>query len=451
MSETIEKTSSLEFDTLMNRPLINAKKSREENTEFDTSVKISTRITNTLRNLRERFSPPISSNEEAYDPALEVDNILKLPSSERPKALEVTKNRLSFFYRSMVDTQITLLESLNSNPDISMDELRSEIDSALGIYGEIPDVQKHKERALHNLELRRRAIDTLYNECDRDAEISEKLFGFNPASTVNIQRTPLGLVVDFESGEDYKKAFDSGESIVDTTGEYSPNGFVARTKIPQLTHAVALVAPEDVLKSNYEKAKKQYDVGILKRSPNLESFNRNSILEHEIQHVLNQLLLAEIPEHPESLESLLEDIKTQVGQYEGMHWEDVSTKFIALMKNYRKNDLHEIEKDEMFAMLREGDSLEEIRHDLSVIYQFDEQAQEVFKDVVTEKYGGATDLGFMARGVVEKVFGPEYREIVDKGLQAVAALRRADYSDEEIIFMCMFHPLEKWPKLVSRL
>jgi diguanylate cyclase (GGDEF)-like protein len=379
-------------------------------------------------------TPPIQLGE-VFDPNVEVQNILKLPSADRPAALVDFKAKLAYQQKGIVDTQTALEDAITKNPNILISDLTTLADSLGNKYGLTGSQTDKIDAALDVYDQKHALVEDILAQYPNPDDMYKAMFGRSSVGKIEVSKGPItidiktyeGFDYNFISSGDYSNptSLPSGD-MSDTTG-----GFF-RPSSTLLPNTDGLVVVEN---------------GSLPPS--------SDVIPHEEQHALNNLLdTANI--FPQIIPNVDPYLNMANAINSGSQQDIVRTLTDYLNAQKAWPDKHTM--DEMLAYLKGGSSNRYILNTLTQpssdggLYDF--YGKSMPQQIDTVSVLSSKTAGIIPSdeaNIITQIFGPEaYKKTIQDGLNAFDTLIGKGYTRNEAVAALESVPLPDWPKTAQR-
>ena len=390
-------------------------------------------IQDTATNVKNRIvGEPAIKPGEIFDPQAELQDINLGNAAARADF----KAKSAYQQKGIVDTQVELENTIRKNPDISLDELQKQIDAASNKYGFSP-YQKSTFRGV-NLEYHQRhvVIEKIFAKYPDDNSLYKAMFGKEPIGKVVITQGPISINIRVNNIEDYK---DAAKYIKSDHPVSFPGGLAASSDDwwPRSVTLEGLNWDSDWITK-------------LTRPDLL--FQENQLLNHEEQHIINNLFDGIVtPKYPidsvdtyEAWDGLINSIRTH-------NEEQISIslkKFVDLAKKQAEPKI----VNELSAYLKEDvptDLIYKILTNPDRSYNFYGRQKIGLSSQIEELLHGLTDAD---RQIISNVLDQEYNNLeIKNGLDAFNGLLSKGYTRNEALAYLQKEQLTDWPKIESRI
>ncbi|MFA7315208.1 MAG: hypothetical protein WC059_00180 [Candidatus Paceibacterota bacterium] len=354
-----------------------------------------------------------------FSPEEELEIIKILPRELKRRSLQTFKEKLARQREALGTLRVFIERSIEFNHDVPREKLMGLIEKFSSYYGFDDNQRKISEKLIDGYYEKRKEVLAIRKQFPDDYELIRKLSGVNlgKEEKLNISVGPMSIDID--------------------TGEFNSGQLYKRTNSP-----IAL---------RYGGFASESVNGIYFTVLNRNAFNREpkwyggsngeKIVKHEQEHEKNKLFqdIFRIKLHRPTL--WLNVYKSE---------EDLENKEIILKEFLSDSRVVALEraKDEITASLVDM-GLPKLQQNLSWLFldkrndSYDYLAylrnKEEFKD------------NALYQETVEKMLVQEYREIIEKAVNAYAELvNQGKYSIQEATALLTDKPLETWPKTIKR-
>jgi len=369
---------------------------------------------------------------EHFLPEVEVRHILKAPSKERRALLEQFKEKYVYQKEGIALLQEHLVNTVQDNPDLTLREFHGKIKAYSNIYGFDSEYRLKAFILATEYAKRHRAVKTARELFPDDAELFRQLLGFAPEGEIEIHDGPMTFYIRCTNPHDYARIY--------------YNSFVTGKEIGK----------EEIQHAGRSTGCLRYDCRIEALSGTIMAKNLKGSLQdnpiehdgttrkHEEQHAIYNLFRTRLAEEGALIQfELAED------------WENQEKPLREYLKIRRATRADDWAKDEFLAYLRAGDETQGVVQRLKVpkskggTYDYLVSDRERVVDAFVERYG--EDIRKMIEDAVQDIYTHDYHATLEAAANALDDLRAAYYSPDEIVGLLTTEPLDKWPKVVSRL
>jgi len=365
---------------------------------------------------------PISRGE-IFNPAEALKEVMRSKGKERREKYAEFKEKLAFQTEGMTDVSLRVEELIRENPDTPFDELLQKT-KELGIeYGMNPEQERYSHRILLRYETKRKEMKELREKFPSDERLFEELFQFRPKGKIEFLTDPANFYIKCFEEEDYLKAYFSGRFRVSEQEKESA----------RKTGGSALSLP----------SKPSLGVVTLENSSAISGDLPEIVRVHEGQHSINRIY--KINKGFDSAKKVTERLYQATGD------EEHELALLGYLREDRKI-AEESARDEILAHYKDGESPGGIRIALlgmeneAPLYDFVSDS----KTKIAKWLEGDEPANLVSQSV-ERVFGAEYKELLEQSILALERLEKAGYSRDKIVNLFVREPLPKWKRTAEML
>lgn len=406
----------------------------------------------------------------AWNPEVELQNILKAPKAERKALLLAYRERLAAQKIGIGNAQKELIGQIKANPDVSKEDFLAQFTELTKAFHPTKEQFAIAEKAYDTYNKIHLAVEENFEKYNTPEALFTACFGMVPVGKVEVIKGPMTLYFRIHDDNDYagvykgvgKYAVSLEQKDIDDAKRSGGCAGVS-TVIPELRGAVIAERAEG----------RPFEGGAI------------GIYEHEEQHAFNAVLLeGQLANFDRSMneavakdaiQSAKEEFAIMNGGASAKEKEKASMMFEKEMerismyasrvyRNERGDIADKRAADEILAYMKEG-------RDPKIIYEVLTRSKEDggLYDYLKAKRsepvqigtaeGGATvaDPEFIKRfmrtieDAKSEVMGNEYNELLEEGIASFKSLTEHGLDKEAIISIFQHEPLTRWAKVAERL
>ena len=378
------------------------------------------------------------------------------PKDKRSEQMKEFKSDLRRYKEWWAQITKDSIELIRSNPDIEKEELLEWFYEQALLSGFDPKplesddiIEKQKfiaipiesrkvEEIFDKYQKEHGAIKRLRAQFSDDQELYEHLYGSKPEGKIEIIKGASNLHIRCWNLNDYTRVYYGKNKTEKLTGELinradKSGGVQTKTYFEELKEDIIITA-ENNKKGRSFKEKWPQEVFV-----------------HEEQHAIHELFKNEHEFYATS-DFLKKAIKEKDGG-------EIQKTVERELRRFRHKLIDVRAKDEIMAFYKDGTSAEDVKNILlkteedGGIYDYTSKYRENWKEAASsiglhnEK---DDDIKKYFESAIQKVFTEEYKELIDKAVNAFAQLQNL-YGTEKTIRLLTHEPLDKWVKVAERI
>jgi len=380
--------------------------------------------------------PPIR-NGEIFDAEKAIRTILKAPKEERRQKLAEFKEKLAFQQVGLARVQDIIIDEIRRKPDGKMDDFFDLATEMGAEFGMNETQKKIVKEAIFQYEKQHKSIEKIRKAYKKDEDLFKELFWKQPKGKIEIITGPVSLYFKCYDFEDYLTIFYSNQR----RHHGKKRDFTEEEKRVAKAFGAATVPHPILGKSIFAENRSKTD------SPHTEEESQQ-IFIHEEQHIIKKLFDKEDLFEPDDPITLALVSRNFLSAENDEEKEEILRGFFLA---FRYN-AEERAKDEFLAYYKEGEGIDFAHEELAVSKEegglYDYLAKP--EKLEYEWLNANDETRALAKKVANRIFKKEYKEILEKGAEAIQKMEEAGYEKEEIIALLTHEPLARWGKVVGR-
>ncbi len=404
---------------------------------------------------------------DAWNPEIELQNILKAPKAERKALLLAYRERLAAQKIGIGNAQKELISQIKANSDVSKEDFLAQFTELTKEFHPTKEQFAIAEKAYDKYNKIHLAVEENFEKYNTPEALFTACFGMVPAGKVEVIKGPMTLYFRIHDDNDYAAVYigkgkntESLEQKDIDDAKHSGGCAGVATYIPELRGAVIA-----------ERAQGRAFEGGAK-----------GIYEHEEQHAFNAVLLeGQVANFDRSMneavardaiQSAKEEFAIMNGGASAKEKEKATMMFerelerISLyasraLRNERGVIADQKAADEILAYMKEGRDPKAIYKSLTKseeeggLYDYlkdERSAADMITSIVKVQ---APEFAKRLLSILEvsknEVLGNEYNEQIEQGIAAFSRLSEHGLDKEAIISIFQHEPLNRWAKVAERL
>ncbi len=402
----------------------------------------------------------------AWNPEIELQNILKAPKAERKALLIVYRERLAAQKIGIGNAQKELIGKIKENPSISKADFLAQFTELTKDFHPTKEQFAIAEKAYDAYNKKHIAIEENFEKYNTPEALFTACFGMVPQGKVEVIKGPMTLYFRIHDDKDYAAVYkgkgqsaqtlDQGE--IDDAKRTGGCAGVA-TLITELQGAViaertAGRAFEGVAKGIYDHEEQHAFNAVLVEGQvlNFDKTMNEAVAKDAIQSakeefaILNSNASAKDKEKARMmLERELEIISLYVSR---MH------------RNERAGIADQHAADEILAFMKQGIDPKSVYEILKKgkeeggLYDYLNDVKSKSLDMASEANSDPEFVKLLSRTLEKaksEVFGKEYHDLIEEGISTFTSLSDHGLDKEAIISIFQHEPLSRWAKVAERL
>lgn len=405
----------------------------------------------TVHNIENLMHEPVTKIQpgEEVETEVSIENLRKLPKAERPEALRVLKEKHQQQMIGLAKIQAAATERIRKNPDITQEELYTEITTAGENIGMNTVQREIAKKAVEKYCEKHEAVKAYRKKYPNDFDLFIALTNRPPVGKIEIVTGPMTFMIRCHHIDDYALIVD-GIFLQDSGAETQPSKLALRsggisTSAARQPELEGTIIGENVSWSFLGKY----------------SEHSMQLLEHEQQHAFFGLLReaareVHIEKHLAATakrtdaekENVLKQHEENRKKIEKLEVSELFSLFLSeerFFGEYRA-------ANEILAYTREGGR--DLYSIQSILFQPEENGglYDYFAKIripeVAKKHNVSPET---MQEMKERYITKPYRAHVLRGIESVEQLKNKGYTEQEIVGLLTFKPLDTWPKEVKRI
>lgn len=399
-------------------------------------------------------------NHEPFDSEKEFKNIRKLSKEEQGLKPEeqrsLQQERLLYFKENLIIQKegigkiISVLRStIEKNPDATEEELVNIVKSLAPEYKFTDILVLFFEVCIYKYEKKHTAVEKYLKMYPDSDKLFEACFGEEPDGRVNISKSYASINFECESVNDIITIAKSGRDVQ-----------LSNLQIMSLFKTKGLYIPE-VLVDELSGCIIALNLRALEHDNVF--YDRQKVIEHEIQHVLNEMFVpSEISNVNNKWLKLSEFVSKNK---ESLSKEElvplISDLIYGFVNKERKLEIKidSFARDEILALCRSNMSIQNMYINLtqnSSYNYFQFKKEDIINGIPTkaleefEKLDIEVDIPSVLY-TIQEIFIKKYKEDLANWLNSIGALMKKGYGNTEIISLLYAEPVNSWPNLARRM
>lgn len=405
--------------------------------------------------LTETIVRPVSLSSPNLDPK----QILKAPTTERPRKLQEFKETLKNNRDHLSDTLEGLAHEIRTWPDAPKEDL-------LGYFERVV-VKKTLSPLQHNLiktgldvyQKRHKAVKDIRAEHPDDPELFAFLFGQTPQGKVEVMQGPVTLYFRCHNSKDYALIYNQA---------FQDNRNLDQIQIERAKRSAGVSIRYSPIPALKDSITAEYAKGF--------PFDERAkqIFVHEEQHAIMDLFLATFREYKtgllntnykvprflsetSTLSTFVSPISLKLLQkdFAQANESERATILKRLLREERKRLGETKAKDEILAYTKEGEDMQSVKRTLTKpeekegLYDyFNIEWRRNLTDALTKILGRKFQP--LIRQNIDEIFIKEYENLIFESTGIVKQFQLSGYSNEQIVNLLIDKPLSQWGKFAKR-
>jgi len=380
---------------------------------------------------------------ESFDQEAELKKLKKGNKETRAERLKGYKEELIKQKQGIAEIQLGLEKQIRDNPELDQQELMKTVWAKAPEYRLSENQLDLFKQTLDKYTEKHQAVREARKKYPNDKKLFKACFGKEPRGVIEVMEGPMTLYFRCHNLKDFTWIYQ--EKCLDDEKEQK----IAKSDIKKAKKIRGCSAPYCLIPSLENTITAESAGGKPFVSP-----KARGTFKHEEQHAikglykeqqLRNLMSGLVIEMPVVKKEIIEEFKNLK-----------SPKTLVNYLKYRREYYENSAKNEILAFYKEGFSFKKIKEYLKEkkeCYDYYNKHKRDLKKTLKEKL--TPEIFNKNKRAIEKiseqVFVKEYKQEINKAINAMEELEKMGKSRNEIIYLLITEPLSRWKKLAERI